>query len=205
MSRRPVKSSGFSLMEVLVALVLLSMIAAATSQALRLGIQFWNATQRDDVMREHQRVASMIEGWIATALPPLAFDFEGRPVFEGKADRLSFLTDRPAGWKLSGYSRITITTQPNPACQRSDLVLIWEDVVAASGFEASETDTQILLRCVHSVTYAYAGVRMSPAGRQFVREDAWADSSALPRLVTLSARNDSDVFTMTARLRYSAD
>lgn len=204
MTRRRARQSGFSLMEVLVGLTLLALIAVSVSQMMRTGLRLWQASERDDAAAEMVQSGRLIEGWLARALPPRAFDPDGPAVFEGQADRLVFLVDGQAGRKLAGYSRLSIAAVPSRECSgRADLVLTWEDVTAAGQFTASATDSRTLFACAESVRFRYGGPRPSGQGYILADGDAWQDRSNLPVRVSVEARDGGRSFTITSRLSFS--
>ena len=203
MQRSPARG-GFSLMEVLVGLTLLSLIALSVSQTMRIGLRIWQASERDDGALELVQTSRLVESWVTRALPPTAFDKDGPVVFQGLPDRLTFLVDGQAGRKLIGYSRMSLSAVANPDCSgRQDLVLTWEDVAAASHLTAAASDTRVLVACAETIRFRYGGPRRGAQGRELVNDERWLDETFLPSLVSVEAQAGDHKFSLTTHLRYS--
>lgn len=204
MSRRESRSQGFSLMEVLVGLTLLALISVSVTQMMRTGLLLWQASERDDAGAELTHTGRLVEGWLARALPPRAFDPDGPAIFVGQPSRLTFLVDGHAGRKLAGYSRMTLAAVPSEACRGgADLVLTWEDVAAAAQFEPAAADSRILLACADTIHFRYGGPRPGQQGYFLSDSDSWADRSSLPLRVSVEATAGGRRFTITSRLVFA--
>lgn len=197
------REAGFSLMEVLVGLTLLALISLAVSQTMRTGLRLWQASGRDDAASEALRTSELIEGWVARALPPKAFDPDVPAVFVGKPDQMSFLLDGQTGRKLAGYSRVTLMARASRDCEGQDLVLVWEDVSAAADFAGQASDARTLLKCAETIKFQYAGPRRSVQGTQLFRSNTWNEAASLPLLVSVQAAGQSETFDLAARLRFA--
>lgn len=100
----PRRDSGFTLVEVLVALALISLLAAALYQGLRLGNRAWSALSAraaavDEIGVAHRLVRQVIDQ--AYPLPaPTAQGFQVD--FRGQAKGLLFWTPPPEIWAYPG-------------------------------------------------------------------------------------------------------
>jgi general secretion pathway protein J len=92
--RQPHAEAGFTLLEILVAVVVLGFVMAGMIQATRFGIGAWNLqTRLVDHATEMERVDRILRLLVEQALPPLAAD--DKP-FAGEQHRMTFMTRLPA-------------------------------------------------------------------------------------------------------------
>jgi general secretion pathway protein J len=117
MSRRP--ASGFTLIEVVIALSLVAALLAITFGGLRVGMAAW---RRGDVRAEHlQRVRSLNQLLVRAVggAHPYQVEAAGQepapPAFEGERDRLALVTARPPVPLAAPIAFTAVTLSPEDA------------------------------------------------------------------------------------------
>lgn len=88
--------NGFTLLELLVAMAILGLLAAALSGGIGFGLRAWEAGQRGaDRLETPAAVQALLRRQIEQAYPMLAHTDEPTILFEGARHRLRFLTFLP--------------------------------------------------------------------------------------------------------------
>lgn len=174
MTPRPRMESGFTLVEVLVALALVSLLAAALYQGLRIGHQAWSALSAraaavDEMGVAHRLVREVIEQ--AYPLPaPTAQGFQVD--FRGQTKGLVFWTPPPEIWAYPG-GLIQARLQLRETDHRRDLVLALSENLA----NPARTEEIVLLRGIADLAIDYYGATDWT--------NAWQNQPRLPQLVRL--------------------
>ncbi len=189
MKRAP--RSGFTLLEMLLAITLLSMIVTAILGGLHLGRRAWESGKTYETVSEIEEAARAINGQLARAasirMPPQANG--GQSVaFRGSSDRCRFLALSEGGAQWGG---LILTEIAGPQGAHEDVAL-WTSVFRPSpGLEAPRE----LMRRV-SVLRNAAYFRLSyfgevENGRPPAWTDQWIDHSDLPLLVGVRLAGES--------------
>jgi prepilin-type N-terminal cleavage/methylation domain-containing protein len=91
--RDPISDDGFTLLEIIVAVVVLGFVLAGLSQATRFGINAWNVqTKMTDNAADIDRLDRVLRLLVEEAAPPMAAD--DKP-FSGQEHRMVFVTRLP--------------------------------------------------------------------------------------------------------------
>src|SRR5579871_2364592 len=105
---------GFTLVELLVALTLFSLLSLALFGSVRAGTQAWagvtaHADRNDNSIHAHDLLRHMIED----AYPLFLSDdpTHGHVDFDGSSSSLSFLTNAPIALRSAGRSRVALSVQ----------------------------------------------------------------------------------------------
>lgn len=185
------RSRGISLVEMLIALVILGMMAALSLGGLRLGVRTWEnvdqraeAESRERIVRAFLRrtlsqamgieVAGVIPGDIAPLL------------FEGNETRLALIAPLADHLGLGGAQRIELSVEDAKNFEDGRrLVLARTPFHPQDGDDAEwpQMDRHVLLDGVSAVRFSYLRVSDDDV-REWVGE--WADEPSLPALVRLS-------------------
>jgi len=179
---------GLTLLEVLIAFVLLSLVALLAADGLSFGARAWEtAREKGGTGQDVQIIQSQLQTHVASAVArlPLALKAEGTPAFAGGGERLVFTSPAPAALAMGGLARFTLATEPMAqGGKRLVLVLTPE----ATGFAAPPKDPatwrSILLEEVESVAFAYFGRAEGQSEPRWY--DRWENDQRLPQLVRMT-------------------
>jgi general secretion pathway protein J len=172
------RDAGFTLVEVLVALTLASLLAAGLYQGLRLGNRAWSALSAraaatDEIGVAHRLVRQVID----QAYPLPAPTEQGFQVdFRGEAKGLIFWTPPPDIWAYPGgliQARLRVRATEG----RRDLVLALSEDLNDPG----RTEEISLLRGIADVAVEYYGRAGAAADWRAI----WQHQPQLPQLVRL--------------------
>jgi general secretion pathway protein J len=178
-------SAGFTLVELLVALSLFSLLSVALFGSIRVGTAAWSrattyADESDHGLHAQDLLRHLIENAYPLYLPDNANS--GHVDFAGSATALSFLSGAPMALGKGGRSRISLAVEPHG--ERIDLLLEAKPELAVVNDEA-EKARKPLLTGASAVAFSYFG--KTPADRSAAWHDDWANRAELPRLIRIEA------------------
>jgi general secretion pathway protein J len=177
---KPSRQSGFTLLELLVALVVLGLLVVGLTQGVRAGLTMWGAqTRRVGETAELDagaRALRMLLGGIsAPSAEIVSRGAAGATKLEGRSDRLAFVGDLPTGLGTTRRANITLELG------QERLVLRWtphrHELTTAPEPEPIETE---LIRGVAHLDFAYWG---SPSADQPAGWQAQWDGFNIPELI----------------------
>jgi general secretion pathway protein J len=174
--RRPTSEQGFTLIEVIVALVVLGLILAGLAQAQHFGMSAWTLETR---LAEHtaqlERVDRVIRDLIEEAAPPVT---NGDKPFEGQEHRMVFVTELPDEPEDQPVRRAQVSLGVD---DKHRLVLRWQPDANATPLVPLPAPKQIVLaEGLERIDLAYRQAA-SDGGKW---SKSWSDSP-LPALVQL--------------------
>lgn len=193
-----VRNAGFTLIETLIALVLLSVMFAILFSGLRMGASSWDAAQnRVEESTEWAIAARFLQRQLAYARQVDRFDPpEGEPAlaFRGQSDHLRFVAPLPAHLGGGGLHWIELRQDPG-AGLRFDHGLFHPDTSDPGG--PRDPETRVLLVDVERLRVRYYGRPAESEG--YTWSDTWSEDE-LPHLVALIlTRHDGREITLAAR------
>jgi general secretion pathway protein J len=179
--RRPLgRQTGFTLLEMLVALVVLGFLVVGLTQGVRAGLRLWDAqTLRIGETGELDAGARVLRALLSGIwVPPrggIGRGGTGKTEFEGRTDSLAFWGDLPTGLSTTRLADITLELRERR------LVLRWSPRrhEPTTGPEIEPTETE-LIRGVESLELAYWG---SPSPDQAASWQAQWDGPQIPGLI----------------------
>jgi len=187
-SRKPVDTdeTGFTLLELLIALTLLAALSVLLFGGLRFGTRAWERSEAVASETDQIGIAqSFLRRALSTSYPLLKATDAARPKidFEGSSEGMRFLAPAPAALSAGGMSRFTLI-----ATRRNDQNLL----LMTSRFEltreeigSSATDFTLLHGFEH-VEFRYF-CSDQPADPPTWR-DSWTERARLPELVGIQVR-----------------
>ena len=185
--RGPRASAGFTLLETVMALVLLAAMLGMLFGGLRAGIRAWDAgTGRGDRADEVLLTDAFVRKELTAAFPwrfkdPLAVKL----AFRGEREAVRFVSMRPAEIGGGGLAFVSISFEPGRSAEAGRLVMrrVPADSEATdfAGLEAAEPFT--LLEGVGSARFSYFGAEndVMPLGWS----DRWEHEQRVPSHVRL--------------------
>jgi general secretion pathway protein J len=179
------RQSGFTLLELLVALVVLGFLVVGLTQGVRTGLTMWGAQTRrvgeTGELDAGARVLRMLLNGISTLSSGGAIPGTAHPTkLEGHPDSLTFVGDLPTGLGTTRRANITL------GLVQDRLVLRWtphrHELTTALAPQPIETE---LIRGVAHLDFAYWG---SPSVNQPADWQGQWDSFNIPELIRVRRR-----------------
>lgn len=188
------KNRGFTLLEMLLALGLMSLLMLALTQLMSQGAEVWNNSDRDIRAVENDKIALDFLRKMIQRAQPIDWkngDENGQinKVFVGDANALSFAAPLPvAGSDALGIYFFTVTAQqtqeyPQPAMLVSYRPLDEESLEATL---KNEAQTEVIMTEVEQVTFSYYGDKDSMDGTDSPEwNDSWRAATEFPQAVKM--------------------
>jgi general secretion pathway protein J len=175
------RAAGFTLVELLVALMLFAMLSGVVFTALRFGaatLRRETAAQESvEAMTSSELVLHrMIEAAYPAYLPPPVPGLLGRVDFDGTGTSMIFLTQAPLGVAPGGFARVRLWTAGH------DLLLAARPELAWPGTD--QTTSETLVNGISGAQFAYFGA--DAPGQPGYWHETWQDRTALPSLIRIS-------------------
>lgn len=180
---------GFTLVELMVVMVILSAISLAVAGALRSMAQTGERIDARLQAADEQRVVlDFLRDTLSLAIPQQRVDAPetgSRRLFDGRPDSLVWIGIMPAGYTEGGRHFFRLALEPDPAAGNASQTLTLRFIPA--GLDGvfpdwSAATARVLLRDVQSLSFAYHDDRV---GKPPVT-DRWDDPIRLPRRIQMS-------------------
>jgi general secretion pathway protein J len=183
-------ADGFTLLEMLVALMLLGLISAMALGGVRLGARTWETvTARTGDNGRVQMVRFFLARELAQAVPVYAGDQTGEPqlAYQGDGESLIFVAPLAPHFGLGGFQRLELSIADADTGGGEELVMKRRRFQATDRLDESsdEDETHILLQGIEEARFAYRGGAASDSPGW---SDEWRDRKSLPALVRLQVR-----------------
>jgi general secretion pathway protein J len=183
------RSSGFTLLEILVAMTLLGLVVAMVFGGLRLGVRVWEtADERADERARIAVVQRFVGDTLARAYPVVESDRRNvrQIAFLGEGARLELIALMPENLSAGGFNHIVLEVVDD--AQNRQLVLRYgprvrddDDPSRLAGAEGAEG--YVLIEGIARATFSYYGETRD--GEDAAWLDEWRDAELLPALVRL--------------------
>jgi general secretion pathway protein J len=174
--------SGFTLLEMLLAITLLSMIVTAIIGGLHLGRRAWEAGKSYETVSEIEEAARAINGQLARAVSiriPRSNNAQF-VAFQGLPDRCRFVALSEGGAQWGG---LILTELAGPQAPDEDVAL-WSQVFRPSqGFQLPRDSMRRVSVLREAVYFRLSYFGEVETGRPPVWTDQWTDRQDLPLLV----------------------
>lgn len=175
--------SGFTLVELLVSLAVLSMMTALMVSGLSFGTQVWDrSSQRANSLGEVVALQSTMRRAIETIYPKMqGDDFQTRYVdFDGTADRMRFIGPSLDAMPMPGFTRYEVRIAPNGG--QEDLVLRWCPLVVcpAEADFVNRARQAVLATDAERVQFRY---RTEVEGGADDWRLTWSSQTSLPKAI----------------------
>ena len=192
MSRRHLQQTGFTLLELLIAMTLLGMILVLLFGGLRLGVRSWDASQRQvDTLNSVRSVENFLRREMSLAYPYLWKNAPGQRVaFLGERNKLSFVAQLPSRVGGGGLNVISVELEQREKLRR----IVWRHLPVSTQMQdftaLAETPEMVLvaseLEGVEDLWLTYFGQENESAAPRWM--DRWENSTRLPMLIRVQVR-----------------
>jgi general secretion pathway protein J len=181
------RTNGFTLVEILVALTLFSLVLVMVFNGLYSAGLSWRKGEDQSELNDNQRLdLAFLRRQLSQAVPLVEIDGKLNPVmFKGDHDSLRFVSGLPAHRGGGGLAMLDIRIAQQGA--KNNLMLTYQPIIMDPGFfnnaEPQDTDNEVLLKNINSIQISYYGnlqVNDLPGWH-----DDWESKDRLPELVKL--------------------
>lgn len=182
--------AGFTVVELLVALTLLSFLSVALFGTLRFGFTAWTRGGAHAEASEQIAMAQEALRRLIADAYPLFLSADPRNLhiaFDGTSGSLAFLAPTPLAIGGGGGSRFVLSTERHG--RGTDLVLAAKPELAEPD-DATTAIKKTLLADAQAVEFSYLGRRRSDPAAQW--HDAWTGETEMPALVRVQVRFAAD-------------
>jgi general secretion pathway protein J len=184
---------GFTLIEVLIAMTLLSIMVVLLFSSLKICADSWEKGEsKITSVNEIAVVYNFFQRHLSVA-KPLWNDLSGEEKifsFQGKAQSLQFVSDFPASAGRSGLQLFSLELQQEDNDQVINVTLT-PFVPAAEGEEWHKEEVT-LIKHVSEFTLAYFG--SDDEVSEGTWHDEWLDKSVQPRLVKINIKLENEIY-----------
>ena len=183
------KQPGFTLLEVLLGMSIMSIMMLLLFASLRICVQNWNAGEKK-IAQVSQ--AAIIQNFLQNKLHatlPLNADFLEEPQFsfQGDREKIQFAAAMPASASRLGLQLFNISMNTSAGEEGRQLLVDIQPFFPLGDDEQWNEEPVIILTKIHTLRFAYFGPDSNdPNGDDgSVWQDEWLERQILPRLVSI--------------------
>ena len=181
---------GFTLVEVVVAMVLVGAIMTLIYSGLSFALRSWDAAEANGRRTADLRLGANFLRRELTELFPMRWKdpLEVKMAFDGGAGHLRFVSSRPAGLQLGGLALVGVQVEDNREKRSRDLVMLraMPDHAAVDFGPLERAERHVLMPGVERVEFAYFGSENEFADPKW--HDAWKFPGRVPEMVRMRVR-----------------
>ena len=179
------RTSGFTLIEVVIAMTLLATIMVLLYSGLTFALRSWDAGDANGRRVADRRLGENFLRREMTELFPMRWKDATvlKFAFEGERDHLRFVSSRPAGLSQAGLSLVSLDVQPGTEPRSRNLVMrrAMPDDEAVDFGPLDKAEPSLLIANVESVQFSYFGAESDFIEPKWT--DSWPFKGAIPLLV----------------------
>ena len=185
------RANGFTLLEVLAALVVLSLIMAVAFGSVRLGSRSWEGgIERADATDQMRSVTNFLRNEFNQLLPFIWQQHRNnRIAFEGDTDLVRFIAPAPQQFDNSGLLVYTLSAQENGPGVRLVLEYALLDPGGKGLATTGENHRLVLVDGLSAISFTYYGT-MTKAGEPAWHRQWQKESERYPMLIQLHLETD---------------
>ena len=186
---RQAKQPGFTLLEVLLGMSIMSVMMLLLFASLRICVQNWNAGEKK-IAEVSQ--AAIIQNFLQSKLHatvPLDGDFleEAQFSFQGSQDQIQFVAAMPASAGRLGLQLFKMNLQPSGRGEQGSYLQVEMQPFFPQG-EGEEQGVEkpvIILRKIQRLQFAYFGSDSAAKNSDSSWQNDWLEKESLPKLVSI--------------------
>jgi general secretion pathway protein J len=198
--------SGFTLIELVVAMVLLGAMMLMLYSGLTFSLRSWDAGDANGRLTADRRISeNFLRRELSELFPmrwkdPMNLKF----AFEGESATLRFVSSRPAGISQGGLSLVGLAAEPAGRLRNLVMRRAMPDDDAKDFGPLDHAERTVLVEDVDSVQFDYFGTETDFTDPKWY--DAWPYPSRIPRLVRLRIRSaDGPMTEMVMRIELAEE
>ncbi len=201
------KQTGFTLIEIMLAMTLLSVMMVLLFGTLRISAQSWEAGEGKVAQVGEAALVYQFFRRHLGVTQPLWQDFnpelEQAFSFVGRSDALQFVSPLPASAARPGLQLFTVYLRQMGGGKW--LTVSVQPFFPVAEGQAAQDEGVVILKHVNSFQVSYFG--MDPLSGTSGWQDEWVDREALPRLVKIRIVRDNELYwpDMFIAIRAAAD
>ena len=190
MRRLPSRARGFTLVEVVIAMVLVGSILLLTYSGLSFALRAWDAGDTNGRRIAERRLAENFLRRELSEMFPMRFKdaMTLKMAFEGSANHIRFVSARPPCIQMGGLALVGIEMQDNREKRTRDLVMLraMPDDEARDFGPLDKAERHVLLEGVDRVDFGYFGSDNDFQEPQW--HDSWKFAGRVPEMVRMRVR-----------------
>jgi general secretion pathway protein J len=179
--------SGFTLIELVVAMVILGSMMVLLYSGLAFALRSWDAGDVNGRRTADRRIGENFLRREVTEIFPMRWKDPGavKFAFEGAEQRMRFVSSRPAGVSLGGLSLVNLEVEPGEVARSHNLVMrrVMADPDSNDFGPLDHAERSILIADVASVAFSYFGSENDFSDPRWV--DAWSFQGRMPQMVRM--------------------
>ncbi len=188
---RPRAQGGFTLIELVVAMVLLGTMMVLLYSGITFALRSWDAGDANGRLTADRRIGeNFLRREVAETFPmrwkdPAMLRF----AFDGESDVLRFVSSRPAGISQGGLALVAVDVEPDPKKPRARNLVMRRSLADADAADFSALDRaepSILVEDVDSVEFSYFGSDNDFSDPRWTGK--WTVPSRMPAMVRVRIR-----------------
>ena len=189
---RKEKQSGFTLLEVLLGMSIMSIMMLLLFASLRICVQNWNAGEKK-IAQVSQ--ATIVQNFLQNKLQatlPLDADFfeEEQFSFQGDKEKMQFVAAMPASASRLGLQLFNLSMKKTAAGEGRELLVdIQPFFPQGDDVEQWREEQVVILKKIHKLRFAYFGPDSDDSQRgdadDSVWQNEWLERTVLPQLVSI--------------------
>jgi len=181
---------GFTLIELMVAITLLGGMMVLLYSGMAFGLRAWDAADTNGRRTADRRIAmNFLRREIGETFPMRFKDsMTLKMAFEGKENRMRFVSSRPAGIAASGLSLVGVEVEPGEERGVRNLVMrrAMPDDAAKDFGPLDKGERTVLFEKIDNVTFQYYGSENDFTEPTWV--DSWDYAARIPQMVRVRIR-----------------
>jgi general secretion pathway protein J len=182
--------SGFTLIELVVAMALLGVMMLLLYSGLSFALRSWDAGEANGRRTADRRIGENFLRRELTEVFPMRWKDTQmlKLAFDGGKDHLRFVSSRPAGISQAGLSLVGLQVEPDASSRARHLVMrrAMPDDEAKDFGPLDRAERTILVADVDSVQFAYYGAENDYNEPKW--EDAWPHEGRVPQMVRMRVK-----------------